>query len=121
MGQGSGADLGNGLDGFLNDIARRIAHFMCEQRREAPRDGWIDQGASPLGRKHNGAVRRRLAAGEAGADIVGRRHLLTPDALAEEVRRETRRRTKRGRATDNEHSAVADLDRALAQLGRRAS
>ncbi len=111
-----------GLDGFLNDIARRIAHFMREQRGEdAPRLGWIDQSASPLGRKHNGAVRRRLAAGEAGADIVGRRHLLTPDALAEEVRRETKRRTKRGRATDNEHSAVADLDRALAQLGRRAS
>jgi hypothetical protein len=119
MGQGGTADLGSGLDGFLNDLARRIAHFLGEQTRgEGPREGLVDQHDSPLGnRGHCAAVRRRLAAGEAGADISGRRHFLTREALAEELKRSTSR--KLGRARDGEPDPVAELERALSRLGRR--
>lgn len=118
MGESRAADLGSQLDGFLNDLARRIAHYMGEQRRQAPQDGLIDQESSPLGRGHNAAVRRRIAAGESGADIVGRRHFLTREALSEEMARGSKRRVSKARTTD-ELEAVADLDRALSRLGRR--
>lgn len=51
--------------------------------------GYVDQTTSPLGRKHNQAVRRRIEDGKDGAAIVGRVHLLSADALKEELRRET--------------------------------
>lgn len=42
----------------------------------------IDQHASPLGpRRHCAVVQKLLAQGHSGASIVGRRHLLTPEAL----------------------------------------
>ena len=48
----------------------------------------VEQGASPLGsRRHCAAVRGRLDHGEPGAAIVGRRHLLSAAALAEELGR----------------------------------
>jgi hypothetical protein len=52
----------------------------------------ITQSASPLGRrKHCAAVRRRIDSGESGAAIVGRRHLLSTDALSEELGRASSR------------------------------
>ena len=55
------------------DLARRVER------------GYIDQRFSPLGpRRHVEAVRRRCERGEAGAIIIGRRYLLTIDALADE-------------------------------------
>jgi hypothetical protein len=46
----------------------------------------IDQRSSPLGpRRHAAAVRRRLEAGKPGASRVGRRWLLTPAALEDEL------------------------------------
>ncbi len=46
----------------------------------------LDQRHSPLGkRRHCAAVRRRIDDGQFGANIVGRKHLLSPDALAEEM------------------------------------
>lgn len=48
--------------------------------------GWIDQTQSPLGAKlHCAAVRRRKAEGKGGAEIKGRKHLLTSAALEEEM------------------------------------
>lgn len=52
--------------------------------------GYVNQEQSPLGRrKHCKAVRRRLAAGEDGAARIDRVHLLSRDALKEELRRES--------------------------------
>jgi hypothetical protein len=52
----------------------------------AGQDGLVDQRRTPLGpRRHADAVKRRLARGEPGASKVGRRYLLTPDALQEEL------------------------------------
>jgi hypothetical protein len=51
-------------------------------------DGMISQTDSPLGpRRHADAVKRRIAAGLPGAAKVGRRYLLSPDALQEELSR----------------------------------
>jgi hypothetical protein len=68
------------------DEAERIAD---EQRGE--RRSWIPQTGSPLGsRRHCAAVDRRIAAGEPGAARVGRRRLLAPHALDEELARVSR-------------------------------
>ena len=54
--------------------------------------GAIDQAASPLGRRrHCACVRRRVARGEPGAAVVGRRFFLSPAAMTEELQRTTRR------------------------------
>jgi len=65
--------------------------------------GWIDQEFSPLGsRRHIAAVRRRVARRKPGAEldaaIVGRRYLLSIDALAEEYFRPVPRRVRLKRA-----------------------
>jgi hypothetical protein len=63
------------------DEADRIAVEQLAERRD-----WTDQGASPLGRRrHVARVRARVAAGLTGAAMVGRRALLSVDALAEEL------------------------------------
>lgn len=47
---------------------------------------WVGQKGSPLGaRRHIAAVRRRVAAGEPGAAVVGRSYRLTRDALNAEL------------------------------------
>jgi hypothetical protein len=49
---------------------------------------WIDQKGSPLGRnRHVAAVKRRAKDGEKGAALSGRRFLLSPAALKEEMSR----------------------------------
>jgi hypothetical protein len=63
------------------DEADRIA---AEQRAE--RRDWTDQQSSPLGRRrHVARVRARVAAGHDGAAMVGRRALLSAEALEEEL------------------------------------
>jgi hypothetical protein len=63
------------------DEADRIAAEQRAERRE-----WVDQVTSPLGRRrHVAAVRRRLAVATAGVALVGRRALLSSEALAEEL------------------------------------
>jgi hypothetical protein len=63
------------------DEADRIAAEERADRRE-----WVDQAASPLGRRrHVAAVRRRVAAGDAAAALVGRRALLSAQALSAEL------------------------------------
>lgn len=65
--------------------------------------GWLDQEFSPLGsRRHIAAVRRRIARRKPGSEldavVVGRRYLLTVDALAEEYFRPARGRLRLTRA-----------------------
>lgn len=79
----------------------------------------IDQHASVLGpRKHCAAVRRRLeeyergGLPEPGASIVGKRHLLTADALTEEIARASgpalaRAKARRGRVAGGVPSEAA--------------
>ena len=64
--------------------ARVFEEAAAEER--AQRRDHVDQRSSPLGhRRHCAAVKRRVAAGDAGAAIVGRRHLLSQQALADEL------------------------------------
>jgi hypothetical protein len=68
---------------------RAFADALEDAARDAEidRGTWLDQAGSPLGsRRHCAAVRRRVAQGLDGAAIVGRRHLLSPAALAETMR-----------------------------------
>lgn len=75
------------LEEVLNELAQRIAAGVLRGLRESE-PGWTDQTASPLGsRRHCSAVQRRIRSGIEGASIVGRRHLLNQQALAEELSR----------------------------------
>src|SRR4030095_10283982 len=51
--------------------------------------GYVDQSRSPLGKKHCKVVRRRLAEGKDGAAKIGRVHILSHEALKEELQRES--------------------------------
>lgn len=79
----------------------------------------LDQSASPLGsRRHCTAVKRRIARGEPGAAIVGRKHLLSPEALSEELGRVSRRESPNPTDTGG---VRAELERELRLVhGRRA-
>lgn len=75
-------ELAAALDVLADALADRIAQRLLTGQH----DGWIDQSASPLGpRRHRAAVKRRIQAGEPGAAKVGRRHLLSKDALEAEL------------------------------------
>jgi len=71
----------------MADLARvlRAAADECDRivaEQAAGHCDWISQADSPLGRKrHCAAVRRHLERGLDGVAIVGRRHLLSPEAL----------------------------------------
>jgi hypothetical protein len=71
---------------LLEELANRVATAVAERLR-APVPTMVSQHGSPLGRKHNGVVRRRLGRNEPGASIVGRLHYLSHEALAEELGR----------------------------------
>src|SRR5690349_1127528 len=63
------------------DEAERIASEQSAEQKD-----WIDQASSPLGRRrHCAAVRRRIASGKGDAAQVGRRFLLSAQALSEEL------------------------------------
>jgi hypothetical protein len=96
--------MSTALDALLDELAARVAAQVVERLRgPAPAD-MVPQEASPLGRRrHCAAVRRRLAAGSGGAAVVGRRHLLSAEAIREELERAS----KRARAT--EASPVAGI------------
>jgi hypothetical protein len=79
-----------------SELARvlRAAAAECdaiESERRAEIRAWVAQAKSDLGpRRHCAAVRRRVAAGLDGASIVGRKFLLSPAALEEELARRSR-------------------------------
>jgi hypothetical protein len=92
------APLDSVLDHLLDELAERVAAKVIERQRGCASTGLVSQHGSPLGRKHNGVVRRRQARGEPGASIVGRLHYLTQDALAEELGLQTEPAPSRSRA-----------------------
>lgn len=86
---------------------------------------WIEQAFSELGpRKHIQAVRRRIAEAEAqgrpavelGAAIVGRRYLLTPESMAEEL---GRAKAMKPKAAANDTDDEADAYAAFIALNRK--
>ncbi|HOU24900.1 MAG TPA: hypothetical protein PLN42_11755 [Anaerolineae bacterium] len=98
------------LDAMADAIAERVVERLGAGAH-------VDQQRSPLGKnRHCAAVRRRIAAGEPGAAIVGRRHLLSRDALDEELLRAGRPAA----ATSPPRRASAQDDAALlSRLGLR--
>lgn len=77
----------------LTHLARilRAAAAECDViARESAEDRalWVSQAESPLGpRRHIAACRARLRDGIDGAGKAGRRYLLSPTAIAEELGR----------------------------------
>lgn len=82
--------------GILEQIASDIAEIKSRLAKCGPLPAletpdWIPQRDaqgrdSPLGRRtHCRIVRERRAQGKGGAEIVGKKHLLSPEALAEEL------------------------------------
>jgi hypothetical protein len=70
---------------YMNAIADRIAARLLKGR-----EPMVSQSQSELGpRRHRLAVKRRMQNGEGGAGISpdGRRYLLTPEAVREELAR----------------------------------
>lgn len=85
----------NGLQEVLAELAQLIGKEVLRGLRESD-PGWVDQTTSPLGsRRHCAAVQRRVRSGIAGASVVGRRHLLSNEALAEELSRLSNEREKK--------------------------
>lgn len=108
------------LEDVLNELAQRIGAVVAERLRGGE-PGMVSQEASPLGpRRHCAAVKRRVARGEPGAARIGRKYLLSPDALAEELGRACR--APKGVAPDSAPagSVRAELERKirLVQSGR---
>jgi hypothetical protein len=59
---------------------------LIDAEQRAEKRDWVSQASSPLGpRRHVARVRARVAAGLDGASLVGRRALLSPKALEEEL------------------------------------
>jgi hypothetical protein len=105
--QATTSDLSALLDPLLDALADKIVSKLTA----GALPGFVDQVQSPLGRRrHVAACRARIARGEPGAAIVGRRHLMSQEALAAELRSAGSRRSK-----DVAPRSVADELRA--QLG----
>jgi len=82
----------------LEAAARRARELAAEERAE--RRDWLDQRQSPLGpKRHCAAVKRLVAAGDPGAALVGRRHLLSAAALAQELGRASQPKGAKPEAT----------------------
>jgi hypothetical protein len=73
-------------EALLKALAVEVARAVVAELRAGDQPGMVDQAGSPLGRRrHIAAVRARVAHGEAGAAIVGRRYLLAREALDAEL------------------------------------
>lgn len=91
-------------------LIKSFATELAKELRGGASADLVSQHGSPLGRRHNAAVRRRQARGEPGAHIVGRVHYLTREALAAELGSPSER------ANDKPQSPVSDV---RANLERR--
>ena len=90
----------------------RELEAILEDRRVDHVD-WIDQTQSTLGpRRHCKAVKARIAARLPGAALVGRRHLLSPAALAETLS-STRSKPNAPAEAEQPASVAAELEAAL--------
>lgn len=95
----------------LRVLAAWVESQATNANAGAPRVEWIDQKASPLGRRrHINAVRRLVAEGADGARIIGRKYLLTAEALEAELSHVTRGKTPAStQATPAPVDELADL------------
>lgn len=101
-----------GLAALLAPLAREIAHAVVAELTAGSDPGWVDQAASPLGRRlHIRAVRRRTQAGQGGAAVLGRRYLLSRSALDDEL-------AATGRTPTPRRSRAAELEAALERGSR---
>lgn len=108
-------------------LARKLEKVMrAELRGESPR--WIEQAFSPLGpRKHIQAVRRRVAEAESqgipsvdlGAAVMGRRYLLTPESMAEELAVSPPKKQPAANDIDEEEAACAAFLAGVRKAGAR--
>jgi hypothetical protein len=76
------------LDRLIEEIADRTAAKVIERQHggAAGFPGWLDQHSSGLGpRRHNPLARRGLQLGKPGYVKLGRRYLISPEALALEL------------------------------------
>jgi len=104
------------LGAAFDALARQVAIYVVQELR-AGDCGMHDQTASPLGRRrHCAATRRRTAAGDPGAAVVGRRHLLSDAALAEELQSITTKAKPRKPAAPKPPSVRAELEAELGAL-----
>ena len=74
------------LDALVSLLADAVADRVVERLTAGSHSDFVDQAGSPLGRRrHIAAVRRMVAAGQPGAGVVGRRHLLSREAAESEL------------------------------------
>jgi hypothetical protein len=100
----------------------KVAELLRQaELHEAGHREWTDQAGSPLGRRrHILAVRARVAQGDSGAAIVGRRALLAPAALTEELARVSAPRSRKPRSNAVAAQVTSMADRlTAAQRGAR--
>jgi hypothetical protein len=106
------------IESALTTLADLVADRVVA-RMSAGQPGWIDQNASPLGpKRHCAAVRRRVAKGLPGAATVGRRHLVSPESLSEELAATSRRCKSPGTASPSSVTAELERELRLVQGGR---
>ena len=119
-------DLGNDVEDLVDDLVeafqrkfRRKLMRIVQEETEGKDPRWVDQSMSVLGpRTHIKACKRRLAENLPGARKHGtRRYLLSQEAIAEELGRRVSPGVKKASA-DGESDPVAELDKALARVGR---
>ena len=112
------ADVDDLIDAFADRFRKRLRAIAREVygQEALARRGWLDQSESDLKpRKHIEAVRRRMADGLPGAKQDGRRYLLSPEAISEELgKKHPMKKTQ----ADGESDPVAELDKALARAAR---
>jgi len=90
---------------FAQALAPYLARALKDELRAGKDPAWLDQHASALGnRRHCSAARRRITEGAGGAEHIGRRWLLTPAAIDEELARSRLRRA----APDKDVRQLAD-------------
>jgi hypothetical protein len=74
------------LDQLVKLLADAVADRVAARLSAGSHAGFVEQAGSPLGRRrHIAAVRRIVAAGQPGAAIVGRRHLLSRERVEREL------------------------------------
>lgn len=96
----------NSWEALLDELAERIAARVFERLRQGE-PGMVAQGESPLGpRRHCNAVKRRVARHQPGAAIIGRRHLLSQEALREELAGTSSARALREEPADTPGNAL---------------
>lgn len=102
------------IEPLLNALADKIVARLAA----GTRPDMLDQAGSPLGRRrHIAAVRARVARGDAGAAIVGRRYLLTRDVLEAELQLVAKRKAKLKKAAQDDELAAARERYGLEQKG----